>query len=128
MHKEDEYGTISLKPNFKRDSEIRLNFASQLARLLPFDRGEIYTSLCELIDEDVLQIKDELLICDRMIRDCNTSKKNANNGGKGGKKTQQKIKDLAKATAIANFEANTANANAIENESEYASENEEVYS
>lgn len=125
LHKEDVYGTFLLKQNFKHNEDICLDFASQLARLLPFDKGEIYISLKELVDEDVLSIEGDLLICRRMVRDCETSKKRAKSGSEGGKKTQQKNKVFAKANikapAKANIQANTENENAIE----YANENED---
>ena len=122
MHKEDEYGTLSLKQNFKRDEDSRFNFASYLARLLPFTQEEILPSLQELLDEKILYMDEDCLYCNRMIDDATRSKTNANNGGKGGKKTQKKNKELAKAIAKANVQANAeyeneyANANANENE------------
>ena len=88
MHKEDEYGTLLLKQNFKQGSDVCLNFASYLARLLPFDRGEIFTSLQELINESVLYLEEDKLICRRMTEDAILSKKRAKSGSKGGKKTQ----------------------------------------
>jgi len=92
MHKEDEYGTLLLKQNFKQGSDICLNFASYLARLLPFDRGEIFTSLQELLSENVLIIEEDKLICNRMINDAILSNKRARSGSEGGKKTQSKSK------------------------------------
>ena len=92
IHKEDEYGTLLLKQNFKECSDICLNFASYLARLLPFDRGEIFTSLQELLSENVLIIEEDKLICNRMINDAILSNKRARSGSEGGKKTQSKSK------------------------------------
>jgi hypothetical protein len=92
MHKEDEYGTLLLKQNFKQGSDICLNFASYLARLLPFDRGEIYTSLQELLSENVVTIEGDKLICERMVNDANLSNIRAKSGSEGGKKTQSKAK------------------------------------
>lgn len=119
MHKEDEYGTLLLKQNFKHDPNICLDFASYLARLLPFDRGEIYTALTELLEEGVLAIEDDKLICYRMVKDAQTSKTRANSGSEGGKKTQKKYKDFAKAKskapAKAKNQANTEYENEIEN-------------
>lgn len=90
MHKEDKYGTLLLKQNFKHESDICLNFAYYLARLLPFDRAEIYTALQELINESVLYIEEDKLICRRMIEDATLSKTRAKSGSEGGKKTQSK--------------------------------------
>lgn len=122
MHKEDEYGTLSLKRNFKRDEDVRFNFASYLARLLPFNEAEILPSLQELLDEQILYMDDDCLYCNRMINDAKRSKTNANNGSEGGKKTQKKNKELAKATAKAKIQANAED----ENEYEYANENATV--
>lgn len=121
MHKEDEYGTLSLKQNFKHDPNICLNFASYLARLLPFDRGEIYTALTELLEEGVLSIEDDKLICYRMVKDAEISISRAITGSKGGKKTQKKYTNLAKANTQANIQANAENANEneIANADEY---------
>ena len=105
MHKEDEYGTILLKQNFKHDQNICLNFASYLARLLPFDRGEIYTALTELIDENVLHFDGDKLVCNRMVSDAQCSVKRAKSGSEGGKTTQKKNKKFAKAKVEANIEA-----------------------
>jgi hypothetical protein len=105
MHKEDEYGTILLKQNFKHDENICLNFASYLARLLPFDRGEIFTALTELIDENVLHFDGDKLVCNRMVNDASCSTKRAKSGAEGGKTTQKKNKKFAKAKVEANIEA-----------------------
>lgn len=116
MHKEDEYGTLSLKRNFKRDEDICFNFASYLARLLPFTQEEILPSLQELLDEKILYIDDDCLYCKRMIEDATRSKTNSRNGSEGGKKTQKKNKELAKATAKAKIQANAEYESANENE------------
>jgi len=97
MHKEDEYGTLLLKQNFKQGSDICLNFASYLARLLPFDRAEIYTALQELIKESVLYIEEDKLMCKRMVDDAKLSTSRAKTGAEGGKKTQEKYRKFAKA-------------------------------
>ncbi len=105
MHKEDEYGTLLLKQNFKHDPNICLNFASYLARLLPFDRGEIYTALTELLEEGVLSIEDDKLICYRMVKDAEISISRAIAGSEGGKQTQKKNTKFAKAKVKANRQA-----------------------
>ena len=107
MHKEDEYGTLLLKQNFKQSQDICLNFASYLARLLPFDRGEIDTALQELLNESILYLQEEKLVCYRMIKDASISKTRANSGSEGGKTTQKNIKGFAKANAKAKNQANT---------------------
>ena len=129
MHKEDHYGTLLLKQNFKQSSSTPLNFASMLARLLPFDVDEIAPALQELLDEGVLQIYDDLLVCKRMVDDADLSSKRAGTGSKGGKKTQSKYKKgddvcLSKTSSKlqANVQANAEYENANENEDEFASE------
>ena len=97
MHKESEYGTLLLKQNFKHDQDICLDFASYLARLLPFDRAEIYTALKELTDESIIHIDEDKLICDRMVKDAEISMKRAEAGSSGGKKTQENNENFAKA-------------------------------
>lgn len=97
MHKEKEYGTLLLGQNFKHDQDICLDFASYLARLLPFDRAEIYTALKELIDENVLHIEGDKLICNRMVKDAEISMKRASSGSEGGKKTQEIYNNFARA-------------------------------
>lgn len=124
MHKEDEYGTLLLKQNLKHSEDICLNFASYLARLLPFDRGEIYTALKELLEESVLSIEDDRLICHRMVRDAELSTKRANSGSEGGKKTQERNKNFAKAKVKANNQANSQANTAYANANENAFENE----
>jgi hypothetical protein len=118
MHKEAEYGTLLLKQNLKQGSDICLNFASYFARLLPFERAEIYSALKELIDESVLYIEDDKLICKRMVEDAKLSLTRAKTGSEGGKKTQEKLKKFAKAKPQANGQANAENENEIENANE----------
>ena len=120
MHKEDEYGTLLLGQKFKHSSDICLDFASYLARLLPFDKGEIYTALKELLDESVLYLDGEKLICKRMIDDANLSRKRAKTGAEGGRVTQEKFKNFARAKpqakGVANAEYENEYANDIANE------------
>ena len=108
MHKNDEYGIILLKQKFKQEAEQRKNFASQVAKLTSFDLLEIENYFYELLDEKVLKIEGEKLICGRMVKDATISKNRAFSGSKGGKKTQNSNKNFA----LANVEANTG----IENE------------
>lgn len=114
MHKEEEYGTLLLKQNFKQDDNICLSFATHLARLLPFDRDEIYPALEELIQENVLKLDGEKLICNRMVEDARISLLRATSGSKGGKNTTKRNKDFAQAKVQANAEYEN------EDENEYA--------
>jgi hypothetical protein len=120
MHKEDEYGTLLLKQNFKQSSDVCLDFASYLARLLPFDRSEIFIALQELLKEGVLVLEGEKLISERMVKDHQLSLTRAKSGSKGGKKTQDRVTHFASDFAQAKSQANTANENEIANEIENA--------
>ena len=124
MHKEDQYGTLLLKQNFKHHSDICLDFASYLARLLPFSQEEIAPALYELIDEKVLYMDDECIYCNRMIEDAKLSTIRASNGSKGGKATTRKNKKkpdkFATHFAQANNQANAEYENDIASESEFA--------
>lgn len=122
MHKSEEYGTILLKQKFKQTEKQNLNFASQIAKLSSFDLLEIEKFFNELIDEKVLKIEGDLLICERMVKDAEISKKRALNGKKGGKNTQNTIKNFAKAKV----QANTGIENGIENENESTLEKKSV--
>ena len=117
MHKEDTYGKILLKQKFKQTSKQNKNFALQLARMLPFDLIEIEDALFELLEEKVLNIVNDYLICDRMVKDAKISIARAKAGNKGGKKTQLKNKNFASTFALAKPQANSENESAIENES-----------
>lgn len=117
MHKSEEYGVILLKQKFKQNTEQRKNFASQVAKLTSFDLLEIELFFYELLDEKVLKIDGEKLVCSRMVKDASTSKNRSLSGSKGGKTTQNKTKYFAKA----NVEANTG----IENEDGIDSETEQ---
>lgn len=115
LHKQEEYGKLLLKQKDKHLPEICLNFASKLARLLPFTEDVIHNALIELLDERVLYIENDYLCQKRMIKDEIISKKRAESGSKGGKKTQ-----FALANALAKSEANSVNeyvnVNVIEND------------
>lgn len=125
MHKEDTYGKLVLKQKFKQTDKQEKNFALMLAKLLPFDIAEIETCLSELIEEKVLIIHDDILICKRMVKDAETSTAKANAGKLGGTKTQQKIKKSAKAESEA-FTENEIK-NEIYNLNGYACYNAEEY-
>jgi hypothetical protein len=118
MHKSENYGIILLKQKFKQSIKQEENFASQIAKLTSFDLLDTTKYFAELIDEKVLRIDGETLVCDRMVKDANTSKKRAFSGKTGGTKTQNKHKNFA----LANTEANTVNVNGIVNEDDYVVE------
>jgi len=107
MHKSEHYGKILLKQKYKQTSEQIKNFASMIAKQMPYDIGVIFASLTELVDENVLQIEGDFLLQKRMIKDWEISNKRASAGQTGGKKTQEKGKHFASTFAKAKSEANT---------------------
>jgi hypothetical protein len=117
MHKEPTYGKILLKQKFKQTAEQIHNFALQVARQTAFDLLDVEPAIRELVDEQVLVLEEDFLVCKRMVRDAEISAKRASSGGAGGKKTQQKNKELASTFAQANLIANTVNENGITTES-----------
>ena len=102
MHKADEYGVILLKQKFKQSSKQILNFASMFARQMPYQIDVIERSLQELLDENVVILEGDRLIQKRMVKDENLSNIRASAGRKGGKKTQTKTNNFAKAKSEAN--------------------------
>lgn len=116
MHKSDSYGVILLKQKFKQTDKQETNFALQIAKLSTFDLLEIEKFFYELLEEKVLKIEGDSLICSRMVKDASISKKRASSGKTGGEKTQKSIKNFAKA----NTQANTG----IGNDNEIVTEND----
>lgn len=104
MHKSDEYGTILLQQKFKQNEQQIINFATMVARLLPFEFAETLAYLTELLDEEILKIEDEKLICERMKKDAELSLKRSLVGSKGGKTTSKNNKNFATAKVQANSE------------------------
>lgn len=111
MHKEGDYGKVLLKQKFKQTDKQILNFASQFAKVLPFDLLEIENGLVELFDEKILLFDEDFIICSRMVRDAEISEKRALSGSKGGFSTQNGVrkegKKRGKKFAKAKSEANT---------------------
>ena len=113
LHKQTEYGKLLLKQKEKQSINICLNFATKFAKILPFTIDVILPAIEELVEEEILIIDGDCIYQKRMVKDNSLSIIRANSGGKGGKKTQEKNKDFAKAK----IEANTVN------ENEYVIEN-----
>jgi hypothetical protein len=84
LHKQKKYGTILLKQKDKQNSSSIINFACVLSRLLPFNEKVITESLNELIEEEVLFIKDDYLCQKRMVKDGAISDARSMAGKKGG--------------------------------------------
>ena len=90
MHKSQEYGKILLKQKDKQNDKQILNFASKLAKQMPWDMETILRGLTELVNEGVVTIDGDTLFQKRMVKDGQISDTRAKSGKKGGKKTQQK--------------------------------------
>ena len=112
FHKSETYGGILLKQKDKQSENNCLNFANKLSNLLTFNFITIQTALEELLEEQVLRIDGDLLFQKRMVNDNGLSIKRSEIGSKGGKKTQSKNRNFAKAK----HQANTENENENENE------------
>jgi hypothetical protein len=117
MHKSEDYGKILLKQKDKQNVKHLLNFASKLARQMPYSEKVILEGLTELIDEGVLHIEGDVLFQKRMVHDNSVSIQRSISGKKGGEFAQAKIKANAQKVALAKIKANT------ENENEYINEN-----
>ena len=106
MHKSDEYGTILLKKKDKKTSKNIQNFAEKLAKHMPYTMEVIHSSLHELINEGVIQIKGLKLFQKRMLYDNDLSEKRAKAGQKGGKKTKEFATTFAGSKKGSKIEAN----------------------
>jgi len=104
LHKSETYGTLLLKQKDKQSIKPIENFASKLAKFLPWDLLTIISGLEELLNEEVLFIDGDLLTQKRMIKDGNISDKRSTAGSKGGKKSLGKGDDFAQAKFQANSE------------------------
>ena len=87
LHKSDSYGKILLKEKYKTDSNACMNFASMLARHMPYTIKEICEGLTELLYNEVVYIVGDYLFQPRMVKDGEISEKRASAGKKGGEKT-----------------------------------------
>lgn len=90
MHKQEVYGTISLRPKDRQSEDILQDFATKLGKHLPFDNTTIAEALRELISEGVLHLEGETLVQKRMVRDADISEKRAAAGKKGSTATNAK--------------------------------------
>lgn len=104
LHRENRYGRILLRQKFKQKDSSSLSFAKQLASLLPFTVEEIMPGFTELLNEQILRIEGDWLICDKMESLAILSETRAKAGKKGGEATAKKEKKLAKANGAANSE------------------------
>jgi len=91
MHKSEDYGTILLKQKYKQTDKQSKNFASQLAKHLPYTIDEISGAIDELIDEKVCYFDSDHLCQKRMIKDNRISILRSKSGKKGGDQTGKKF-------------------------------------
>ena len=110
MHKSDEYGVILLKQKDKQNGSSIQNFASKLAKHLPYSEIEIRDGIFELIEYEVLKIEGDKLFQKRMIKDNEISIIRSKAGKKG-----IFAKAKLQANGIAKAQANTENENENEN-------------
>lgn len=131
MHKSDKYGEVLLNQKFKQtDNQIK-NFAFQLARLCASSFDEVIKPFTELLEEEVLEIEADNIICRRMVKDANISLKRSQAGKAGGKATQEKDKNpanFAEAKGEAKDRQNPVNGieHVNENESVFKKEKENI--
>lgn len=120
LHKSDYYGKILLKQKDKQSDNQIQNFASKIAKQMPYSESEIYTSLNELLDEKVVEIEGDFLIQKRMVRDNELSLIRSQSGSKGGKNSVKKFAQAkSKANSKAKHQANTEYENEYEIVIEY---------
>lgn len=115
LHKSKDYGTFLLQQKDKQNSSSMLNFATKLARYMPYSIDVIERGLNELVENGVIHINNDKLLQNRMIRDNDISIKRKIAGSKGG---------FAKANGLPKKMANPENENEIEYENEYVIKNE----
>lgn len=87
LHKQEEYGTVSLKQKDKQsgqqNSSITYFFALKFAKLLPFDMDTLLPAINELVEEGVLMIDGDKISQKRMVHDFNVSQVRSISGKKG---------------------------------------------
>ena len=104
LHKSDSYGKILLKEKYKTNSNDCMNFASMLARHMPYTVNDIYDGLTELLYNEVVYIVGDYLFQPRMVKDGEISEKRAAAGKKGGEKTFCSSKTKSKIEANGKIE------------------------
>ena len=112
LHKSEPYGKILLKEKYKTDSNACMNFASMLARHMPYTVKEICEGLMELLYNEVVYIVGDYLFQPKMVKDGKISEKRAIAGKKGGEKTSCSSKTKSKT------EANERNEEDVEKDKE----------
>ena len=122
MHKSKTYGKILLLQKYQQNTKQSLNFATQLAKHLPYTPDEIMLAIDELILNDVCQYEGDYLCQKRMIKDNDISIKRIKAGSKGGFAKANNI-----ANSVAKVIANSENENENENENNFEDGAEETF-
>jgi hypothetical protein len=104
MHKSDSYGRFLLRQKDKQSDKQILNFATKLAKHLPYDLDTILAGLGELLTEGCLIIEGDSLLQKRMVKDGDISLKRSKSGKKGGDVTKNNLAEFAQAKVQANTE------------------------
>lgn len=110
MHKSEEYGKILLRQKDKQNTEQLKNFASKLAKQMPYSLDVVTSALAELLAEKVIFIEGDFLCQKRMIKDNSVSLVRSQAGKKGGQFAQAKFR----AKPEANPESEIEDENVIE--------------
>lgn len=118
LHKSEEYGKILLKQKDKQNEQQILNFASVLAKHLPWPATTIAECLAELIDQSCLTLEGDTLFQKRMVYDGKLSDTRAISGNQGQAKrnVNSKKNNFAVNFAEAKVKANTDIDNDIDND------------
>jgi hypothetical protein len=124
LHKQETYGKILLKQKHKQTDKQIKNFALYISKQMPFSESEILAGLTELLEEGVITIDADFLFQKRMVNDYELSLKRSISGKEGGKKTQLKTKNFAKAKVEANTDIDIDND--IEDDNVIVFENEKL--
>jgi len=91
FHQSPDYGKILLKQKFKQNGSKPVDFALQISTFIAFPLLEIEHALEELIEEKVLIIDEDFLVCERMVKDEYIRQVRASAGSKGGKTSTKKF-------------------------------------
>lgn len=118
MHKTEPYGTILLRQKDKQSADQILNFATKVAKSLPYPLPVIVDGITELLAENVLRIDGDKLLQKRMVKDGEISLKRSKSGKKGGDATKERSILFAQANGSANHTANSEIEYVIESENE----------
>ena len=84
LHKQNDYGAMSLKDRDRKSENILNDFAVKIAKFLPWNDDVVFMALDELVAENVLTIDGDRLLQKRMHKDGAISDARSKAGKKGG--------------------------------------------